>query len=236
MKKENYVRNYQVLASYYDELLGDFDSLNELWLKYFLKFSKGTYTLELACGTGLFASLLVSKKHFVLATDISQEMIEFAKNKYLSKNLEFKVMDMTNFEVDKSYDNVVCICDSINYLNLSELDNMFKCVYNALRKGGMFFFDFHDNKRLLEFENEYIEEGYIDDIGYQFTILSDINNRELNTNFVFFKDDEQIFENHRQYVHSDLEIENLLKKYNFSYEIFNDFVKDEKKLVIGVKK
>lgn len=236
MKKENYVENYQALASYYDELLGDFDNLEKIWLKYFLESSKGNKTLELACGTGYFSNLLAKKGYTVFASDISKEMIEFAKSRYDDKNLEFGVIDMSNFKIRDVYDNVVCICDSINYLNLVELDKMFDCVNKSLKSNGLFFFDFHNQKRLSEFEDEYIEEGYLKDVGYQFTILSDISNRTLNTNFIFFKGEEQIFESHNQFVHSDDEIKKLLEKYNFEYKIVDNFIKDEKKLVIGVKR
>lgn len=224
------VKEYEFLAKYYDYLLGD-EKAFDYWLKYIN--AKDYHTvLELASGSGVLANILKKQGKEVTASDISNEMKEVAKNNF---DGEYLILNMINFDLAKTYDLVLCVCDSINYLYLDELDSMFKCVYNHLNDGGRFIFDMHNPKRLLEFEDEYIEEGKIDDdVFYQWTINSDLFDNTINEHFTFYTPDGMIQEQHTQNVFEIDIVKKKLEKY-FRVEVIKDFIEDEKVLFVGNK-
>ena len=94
-------------------------------------------------------------------------------------------------------------------------------------------FDMHNIKRLKEFEEQYIEEGIIDDIQYQWTIMSDYDDI-INEHFTFYNKDGMIQEHHTQHVFKIDLIKDKMSKY-FKTRIIEDFIEDEKVLVIGRK-
>lgn len=226
---------YKTLAYYYDELLGDNDSL-KLWINQLEKNIKGKKVLELACGSGELAIMLAKKGYDVFATDLSSSMIEVAEKKVHLPNLKFDVMDMTNFQINEKYDAIICFCDSFNYLNnYNEVSLMIKNVYNHLNENGVFIFDTHHSERLNEFENEYIEEGYVNDLAYSWTILSDKINNTLMEHFAFYTTEGLIEEDHLQHVFDIVELKKLMLEGNYQVEVINEFIEAEKALVIGRK-
>ena len=113
---------------------------------------------------------------------------------------------------------------------------MFKNVYEHLNKGGRFIFDMHHKERLNEFKEEYIEEGQIDkDIYYQWTINSDIDEKTVNEHFTFYTPNGMIQEHHTQNVFEVDLVLKLLEKVGFKAKCIEDFVEDEKVLLIGKK-
>ena len=228
--KSTNVGNYEMLAKYYDELLQDEDSL-ALWLKY-IKEEPFSNVLELASGSGVMAGILKKKGYNVIASDISESMKEASKNNF---DGEYLLLNMTNYSLDRKFDLILCICDSINYLEYDELDNFFKCAYNHLNSNGRLIFDMHSIKRLEEFKEQYIEEGYVLDTPYQWTIMSDTYDSLINEHFTFYTKDAMIQEHHTQNVFKVDDISKIMNKY-FDIRVIDDFVEDEKVLIIGRKK
>lgn len=224
------VNNYAFLSRYYDELFEDNDSLY-LWLKY-IEMQKCSSILELASGSGNMASLLKNKGYDVVASDISPDMKEVARKNY---DGEYLVLDMCNYQLDRKFDLIICICDSINYLQQSKLDDFFSCAYNHLNSGGRLIFDMHHPYRLKEFAKEYIEEGYVSDMPYQWTIASDETENVICQHFTFYDNDDMIQECHIQYVFDSETIKEKMKKM-FITTVVENFVEDEKILVIGKKR
>lgn len=224
------VASYDVLAKYYDELLQDEESLS-LWLKYIEETDFET-VLELASGSGVMASILASKGYDVIASDLSSSMKDVSRNNF---DGEYHIINMIEFDLGKTFDLVLCICDSINYLVEDELDSMFKSVYKHLNNGGRFIFDMHSLKRLDEFVEEYIEEGSLEDAFYQWSIVSDKIDNSLNERFVFFFDDELVQEHHTQHVFRPEVVIKKLEDVGFKVRRIEDFVEDEKELYIGEK-
>ena len=228
--KSKDVANYELLAKYYDALLQDEESLS-LWLKYIEEVNFKS-VLELASGSGVMAGILEKNKGYdITASDISYEMKEVSKNNY---DGEYLILNMIDYHLDKKYDLILCICDSINYLFLDELDSFFKCAYEHLNNNGRIIFDMHSIKRIEEFAEQYIEEGYIDDIAYQWTISSDNLDKCLYEHFTFYTKDGMIQEHHAQNVFEIDEVKNIINKY-FDIRVIDDFVLDEKVLFIGKK-
>lgn len=225
------VKEYEYLAKYYDYLLGDEESF-DFWLEYIN--AKDYHTvLELASGSGVLAGILKKQGKEVTASDISKEMKEVATNNF---DGEYLILNMIDFDLHKKYDLILCVCDSINYLYEEELEQMFKSVYKHLNDGGRFIFDMHNPKRLKEFDEEYIEEGQIDEnVYYQWTINSDTFDRTVNEHFTFYTPDGMIQEQHTQNVFEVDDVKNKLENVGLESEVVMDFIEDEKILFIGTK-
>ncbi len=225
------VKEYEYLAKYYDYLLGD-EKAFDFWLEYIN--AKDYHTvLELASGSGVLAGILKKQGKEVTASDISKEMKEVATNNF---DGEYLILNMIDFDLHKKYDLILCVCDSINYLYEEELEQMFKSVYKHLNVGGRFIFDMHNPKRLEEFDEEYIEEGQIDeDVYYQWTINSDTFDRTVNEHFTFYTPEGMIQEQHTQNVFEPSVVKEKLESVGLESEVVMDFIEDEKILFIGTK-
>lgn len=225
------VKEYEYLAKYYDYLLGDEEAF-DFWLEYIN--AKDYHTvLELASGSGVLAGILKKQGKDVTASDISKEMKEVATNNF---DGEYLILNMIDFDLHKKYDLILCVCDSINYLYEEELEQMFKSVYKHLNDGGRFIFDMHNPKRLKEFDEEYIEEGQIDEnVYYQWTINSDTFDRTVNEHFTFYTPEGMIQEQHTQNVFEPSVVKEKLESVGLEPEVVMDFIEDEKILFIGTK-
>lgn len=225
------VKEYEYLAKYYDYLLGDEEAF-DFWLEYIN--AKDYHTvLELASGSGVLAGILKKQGKDVTASDISKEMKEVATNNF---DGEYLILNMIDFDLHKKYDLILCVCDSINYLYEEELEQMFKSVYKHLNDGGRFIFDMHNPKRLKEFDEEYIEEGQIDEnVYYQWTINSDTFDRTVNEHFTFYTPEGMIQEQHTQNVFEPSVVKEKLESVGLESEVVMDFIEYEKILFIGTK-
>ena len=224
------VSNYQMLARYYDELLQDEEALL-LWLK-FIEEEEFHTVLELASGSGVMAGILKGKGYDVTASDISAEMKDASKANF---DGEYLLLNMTDYDLGKRFDLILCICDSINYLYEDELDQFFKCAFMHLNEDGRLIFDMHHQKRLEEFEEQYIEEGFVRDLPYQWKIQSDSFDRTINEHFTFYTPEGLVQENHTQNVFDPETVREKMEKY-FNVRIIEDFVEDEKLLIVGYRK
>jgi SAM-dependent methyltransferase len=108
--------------------------------------------LELGVGTG---NVL---KHFkdtlnVHGIDIEQEYIDLCKQKIPKGN--FFVQRMENFDIDKKFDVIFCVYDSINFLeDLNQWEQTFDTVKKHLSKDGIFIFDMYLPIILKEYEEK----------------------------------------------------------------------------------
>lgn len=212
---------YNVLAKYYDGLVKD-DEATKAWVDFIEPHIEGNKILELACGSGEITIALAKKGFAIEASDLSAAMIEEAKKKPDADKVNFFVMDMCNFIVDKKYNGILCLCDSINYLLSEEvIAKLFKDVYDRLEECGTFIFDMHTPDRLYEFEDEFYEQGIVEGHEYTWSIVSEEDC--LYHNFMFYDDEANAsLEQHIQRVFMPETINALLDPY-FTYEIYTDF-------------
>jgi len=106
--------------------------------KYILS-EKKLNILELNCGTGEDANYLAKLGHQVLATDISEEMINVAKEKHQHKNLKFQQLDITKITSEiftKKFDLIFSNFGGFNCLSKNEIANFFSVSENLLNPKG----------------------------------------------------------------------------------------------------
>lgn len=131
---------YNDIAKFYDGVLGKFNEPHGYIRKKINKFHTGAKTLlELGCGTG--NNILILKKYYeVSGMDISEQMLKIAVKK--NPTTKFYLQDMKTFSIDKKFDVILCLYDTINHLTLfSDWKKLFNNVCLHLNKNGVFIFD-----------------------------------------------------------------------------------------------
>jgi SAM-dependent methyltransferase len=119
-----------IVWEYLDKVLPDSGSLN---------------ILELNCGTCEDAIYLASKGHKVLATDISEQMIDVARKKVeenrLGNNVEVRICDarkLSDCGLQQGYDLVFSNFGGLNCLNREELKQLSSDLDHLIKPQGRF--------------------------------------------------------------------------------------------------
>ncbi|MDE6585024.1 MAG: class I SAM-dependent methyltransferase, partial [Anaeroplasmataceae bacterium] len=153
---------YQRFAYYYDDVYEELDYT--LWLDFIQPYlNPSSSILDLACGSGTLAILLKLKNYSVEGLDLSESIIEIAKEKAKMNHLHipFHVGDMTNFNLEKTYDMITCFFDSVNFLkNKEEVQNLLSSVYKHLNPDGLFIFDLFSKTLLEEYKKSIFKKKY----------------------------------------------------------------------------
>jgi SAM-dependent methyltransferase len=217
---------YNEFAVFYDELMNDFDY--EEWGNYIEKiFEKYNIDprniLEMACGTGSLTYYLARKRYNVIGFDVSSDMLSKAYEKLRPfKNVMLLEQDMVNFEINKKFDSILSICDSINYI--IDKDKLYKCfqnVYNHLDNNGVFVFDINSYYKLKEIigNNTFVEDR--EDIFYTWQNEFDDIDNVCTFYLTFFKNKgdnlyHRFDEEHMEKAYRVEEIKEILKNIGFA--------------------
>lgn len=161
---------YSKLADIYDTVMKDVNY--ELWADFIDALILEHHPdpneiLELACGTGSISLYLDELECYdIVGTDKSPQMIEKArkKNESMRCNVEFRVMDFLDIQLDQTFDAAFCVFDSVNYLHSP--DKVLRFLNESqkvLKPGGLLIFDFTTPKNSIQ-AIQYLnnEEGYTD--------------------------------------------------------------------------
>lgn len=91
--------------------------------------------LDVGCGTGKHVEYL-QKFYDTDGLDINEELLKVARSR--CPNTSFFHGDMTNFDLNKQYDIVVCLFSSIAYVQSKQnLDKSIMCMAAHLKPGGL---------------------------------------------------------------------------------------------------
>jgi SAM-dependent methyltransferase len=114
-----------------------FPILERIWLP---SVAEGGRILDVCCGTGYLAGLLVERGYRVTGIDASEAMIRHARER--APEAEFQVADAARFEVVGPFDAAVSTFDSLNHIaEPGDLQACMRRVAGALKPGGRFAFD-----------------------------------------------------------------------------------------------
>lgn len=135
--------SFSKIAKVYDRF-NDLESY-ENWLDFTLNSveKKPKKVLDVACGTGWFASMLAPFVGSLTAIDIDEEMLTIAKTEDPKSNISYRQADMLSMQwMDNDFDLVTCFADSLCFLENKEavavaLDQMLE----RLVSGGTLLFD-----------------------------------------------------------------------------------------------
>lgn len=138
-------RQFDDVAFLYDELMSAVPYGE--WVKYVEELlmehkCRPETVLDLCCGTGSASLLLSGRGYKVTGVDISPEMIEIAKEKSAGSDVDFYVQDVTALNLGRTFDLVLSLFDSLNYiLKPEDLQEAFRHTADHLDEGGLFIFD-----------------------------------------------------------------------------------------------
>jgi len=181
--------------------------------------------LDIACGTGSLCYYINQYISPSQGIDLSPHMIEIAKE--LHPHIDFKVLDMANFNLNKTFDLVTCTCDSLNHLdNINDVESACTNAYNHLNNEGLFIFDIIDidsitpNVILVSPRENNVR------IEYEFTIGED----SFLVDYIKYKNNELV---HKEtikelIINTDIII-NMLKKIGFEIILFSNHINEENK-------
>lgn len=212
---------YSVIAKFYDRLMTDFNY--DKYYEFVKRYATGEL-LELACGSGAFTTLLLKSAKNIIALDISSEMLNIARQNNIRdrKYVTFLEKSMENIDFDKRFDNCFCVCDGLNYTE--NIEKVINNVYEHLKDGGYFVFDISSEYKLNNVigNNVFYEDN--DDFTYLWTNKL-YNNRVCMDLAVFTREKNDMYsrsdEEHTQYIHKLYDIDVILKKIGFSYEVYS---------------
>lgn len=146
-------RRWDANAEYWDTIMGDKSNFfhNNIVCpdtENLLDINQGDLVLDIACGNGNFSQRIAEKGAKVVAFDYSEKLIEQAKKrreKFLSK-IDFRVCDATNYsqimnlKQERLFDKAV---SNMAIMDISEIEDLLKAVYNMLKQNGIFVFSTH---------------------------------------------------------------------------------------------
>jgi len=96
--------------------------------------------LDLACGTGVLCEILHNNGIRAWGMDLSDGMIGIARQG--NPEIHYDVADMITYRPGKRFDLVTCTGDALNHIaDLSDVEKIFRNVYDCLSPGGWFVFD-----------------------------------------------------------------------------------------------
>lgn len=192
---------YKRFADVYDQLVQDIPYSK--WADYlesaFLKFNqKPGLILELGCGTGNMTLELSKRGYEMIGLDISAEMLSKAYEKTLASGREilFINQDMRNFELHGPVDAVICLLDSLNYMeSTEEVKQVFKLVNKYLNPGGLFIFDLNSPYKISKILGNEIFFDLSENITWIWTNTYDRKKRKVTFDLTFFvKNNEGLYE------------------------------------------
>ena len=132
---------YDSLATHYDAVTGD-SATEATFIDGIIKHAcpRAVTLLEVACGTGDIIARLAAT-YQVSGLDISPGMLAVARAK-LSEGTPLHLADMSSFELETTFDAIVCVYHGINHLlDFSDWKHFFDRAYSHLNRAGVLIFD-----------------------------------------------------------------------------------------------
>lgn len=137
----------EAFASVYDAFTGNIDYCAEAEFVMTVMNNagvSGNTVLDVACGTGTLAEMLLERGNEVICVDISQDMLNKARDKLCQYGDRVLLLcqDMCELDLFGTVDCAVCMLDSVNHLNgIDEVKKAFERIFLFLEPGGVFIFD-----------------------------------------------------------------------------------------------
>lgn len=170
-------------------------------------------SMDLACGTGVLCEILHQSGIMASGMDLSQGMVDIARAG--NPSISYDVADMTTYRPEKQYDLVTCTGDALNHIGvLSDIEKVFRNVYDYLSPGGYFIFDILNEHEVST--SEPFEMDFSDTIRVWFQ-MTQPGEKQVNLKIRVYENGELSFEeNIRETVHDPAVICELLLRCGFS--------------------
>ena len=168
--------------------------------------------MDLACGTGVLCEILLDHGIAASGMDFSSGMIDIARSR--NPHIPYEVADMTTFCPDKQFDLVTCTGDAVNHIaSLSDVESIFRNVYQYLAPGGYFIFDLLNENEVSD--SEPFEMDFDETTRVWFQMTRPAADKVNLTIRVYENDSLSLEEVIRETIHDVPTICDLLKKCGF---------------------
>ncbi len=232
---------HKKFAHIYDEFTSGVDYIS--WYNFLRNYIKNSGTLlDIGCGTASITKLFYDDGFDVTGLDISEDMLEVAKNKCDKINYICEDITKKKLRLNKKYDYITCNFDTVNYFkSYVDLESFIYNVSSFQEKNGIFIFDivleeifeeiFEDNLFIDE------EENYLA-IWQHEKLDSNRHNVEID---IFFKEDDntyrRYFEKHIKYIYDINRIVEILNLNGYYvYDMARNYEYGESRIFIIAKK
>jgi len=135
-KTSGVVKIYDQMANKYAEIFDGDDSDNVFLDKFLAGIVAGGRLLDLGCGTGRISSYCANKGFSVLGVDLSEKMLEIAKNNY--PNIHFQYGDIRRIESSELFDGVL-LAYSLFHIEKNQIPEVLDGVVRVLKPDGKIF-------------------------------------------------------------------------------------------------
>ncbi|MBO0458992.1 class I SAM-dependent methyltransferase [Enterococcus hulanensis] len=226
---------YETFAFVYDEVMDD--SLYQQWLDFSLRHlpKAANQVLELACGTGALAVEFAKKGFDVTGLDLSEEMLTLASDRAIQEDVSINWVagDMLDLTDIGKYQAVTCFSDSLCYMqDATQVQQVFKGVYQLLEESGTFIFDVHSIYQIDEVFPDYSFHDQTEDFAFLWDSYSGDSSHSIEHFLTFFvKKEGEMFERfdelHKERTYSLDMYQKMLTEVGFKVEVFADFMDDE---------
>jgi len=218
---------YDEIAEAYDYILRHVDY--QQWYEYICRIMLGRVknprsVLELGCGTGKFGAKFSADGFEVLGVDLSLNMLRVAKARAF-RNFRIMLADMRNFKLNKKFDFIFSVHDTMNYqLSLEGVRSVLNNVKHVMHTDSIFLFDvtteYNVNNFFADKTSVYKTRG----MNIEWSNSYDSDERIITSNFVIQKGDAETRETHFQKIYSIEEISQILDDEGYEiHEIFSDY-------------
>jgi ubiquinone/menaquinone biosynthesis C-methylase UbiE len=225
---------YTELAEVYDTVMKNVDYV--IWADFIDEIIQRHHPspsdiMELACGTGSLSFALDRYRCYqqITGTDKSRRMIQKARQKAEERqsSVSFGVMDFLNIDIQQSFDIVVSIFDSVNYLRApEEVLQMLEQVKKIMkRRYSLFIFDFTTPVNSVLAEKNLNDNKGITRDHYRF-LRKSVYNEQTQIHYNNFEieklsEDHQYVlqrysESHSQRIYSLTEMKRIIQKSEFN--------------------
>ncbi len=217
---------YTTLGSWFEYLNDDCDY--EKWSQYLIEkllsldICLGDDGIDIGCGNGTFCRVLYKYGFNIYGVDVSQEMLNKAKELAIKDglNCQFMMGDILKLKVLKKQSFAIAINDCINYIAPKDIPTAFKKVRGVIKKGGVFIFDISTKYKLESVlgNNVFCEDR--DELTYVW--FNSFDGQKVSMDLTFFiKQENGTYvredERHEQYAHEEDDIISALT--NSAFEV-----------------
>ncbi len=231
---------YTGFAYVYDEYMDNIPY--DEWSAYLIELLKengiqeGMQIADLGCGTGTVTQILDNAGYECVGIDNAPDMLTIAAEKMYESGQEiiYSLQDMRDFEFPYEMDAMISICDSMNYItNPKDLTDVFSCVKENLKKGGVFIFDL---KTIHFFRDILADNTYAENRDESAFVWDNIYHEDTRDNeydlAVFIENEEGTFdryeESHFQHGFTEEEVEQAVKQAGLKIRaVYNSFTHDK---------
>jgi trans-aconitate methyltransferase len=178
-KKEQTIATYNAsanaLAGKFDNLGARLSDINETFV---LIKKENPTVIEIGCGNGRDAAEIVKRTTNYLGIDISEKLIELARQKVPAA--KFEVADIENYELPNNLDIIFAFA-SLIHVPKPSLQKILGQIFNALNQGGAV-------RLSMKYADNYIETTKEDEFGVStYYLYSQEDIKEMAVGFAMLK-------------------------------------------------